>query len=257
MASISGCGPLIPGLEQAVSVFNPEGVCEETPEQQWLNFSQRITQGVQDSFPMEVIFKQASEACGVHLQFINTGVVRLKSFNLAKLVEAFHRLDPHVENGASLTYVAMRKGLNFVELLEKARDKKIIVKFDLDVDKLLKKVGDVFVKEDYGVLIANDVLKNSPAKLYADQKELVSGLGCRMPTFLEHFTRFVYAGGGKVYEEKPQTFMFSSTCIGKRPVALSCSLVINESGFISRQILANTPQDNCAKHNGAGGCQEI
>ena len=228
-------------------------------EQEWSDFLQKLTQGVRDCFPtsMETVLQQASDACGPHLKCINTGVTALDSFNLPKLTKEFHRLDPYVKNGKSLAYLHMRRGLNFAELLKRARDNGIIVKFDGDVNELLKKVGDISVEKDYAVLMPYGVFKNSQSMLHANQKEFVKQLGCRMPTFLECFALFVCAGEGEVFEMKPEVSMLSSTCIKKQPLAVGCSLVVNEKGFISKEILITISDDDCSKQIGAGGCLEI
>jgi hypothetical protein len=127
---------------------------------------------------------------GSRLRVINTGSSEIPPFNAFELIKACHKLFPLIEDDAGLTLLIMRKDLTLRELVKIAADKGITV--DITGDRILNDIGDISTGQAYGVLITNNVFKNSRYLHYATLNKLVCGMGCQMPTVHEYVALCVF-----------------------------------------------------------------
>jgi hypothetical protein len=181
--------------------------------------SHSLRQGIIEHLSPETAFK----ICGSRLRIINTGSAEMPAFSPFELIKVCHTLAPLVEGDAGLTFLIMREGLTLRELVKMAAEKGITV--DILGDKILEEIGDISIGQTYGVLITNNVFKDSRSKSYADQEKLVRGAGCEMPTVQESVALCFLTQilGICLYGQNPRTYGRTSTHVGGYPLVVGGS----------------------------------
>jgi hypothetical protein len=181
--------------------------------------SRSLNQDVVDCLTPEITFK----ICNFRVRIINTGSAAMLSYSLLELIRRcrtvaplIEKLAPLVEGDAGLTFLIMREGLTLRELIKIAADKGITV--NINWDEILEQIGDLPIKQSYGVIITNNVFKKSREEnwSYSDKKELVSKVGCEMPPVQEYVALCIFTQemfGECLYGQNPWTYACSSTCI--------------------------------------------
>ena len=204
-----------------------------------------LNQNVPECLSPEIAFK----ICSSRLRVINTGAVTMPAFNPFELIKRCHTLAPLVEGDKGLTFLIMCEGLTLRELVTMAAKKGITV--DIWFGKILEEIGDIPIMQTYGVLITNNVFKNSRSKRYADQEELCFEIGCEMPTVQEYVA--LCALTQQMYEEclygqDPVTYGRSSTHVEGFPLVVG--------GSVPSQFLVRASR-MFFEHHGVGGCQKF
>ena len=205
----------------------------------------RVSKLLNQDVPACLSSETAFKLCGSRLRVINTGAAEMPSFSPFELIKECLSLAPLVEGDAGLTFLIMREGLTLRQLVTMAAEKGITVK--IWWDQTLETIGNIPIWQAYGVLITNNVFKNSRNKSYADQETLVRGVGCEMPTVHEYVALCVFTQQcfkECPYGQNPLTFGRSSTYSG------GFRLVVGGSAP-SRLDVDGGPSDG--RSRGAGG----
>jgi hypothetical protein len=192
-----------------------------------------LNQDVVECLTPEITFKM----CNFRIRIINTGSAAMLSYGLLELIRRcrtvaplIEKLAPLVEGDAGLTFLIMREGLTLRELVKIAAEKGITVRFAWG--DVLEQIGDLPIKQSYGVIITNNVFKGSRQDCwsYSDKKELVSKVGCEMPPVQEYVALCIFTPemfGECLYGQNPWTYACSSMCVSTKwkeyPVVVGAS----------------------------------
>lgn len=172
--------------------------------------------------------------------------------NPIEVLKAFYEIAPHVEDNAGCTLLTMPQDLTANQLVQIAKDAGITIAAR---PGCLQEHGDIKIEQAYVVLITNSVFMNSRNKNVDEQKTLLTGYGCEMPTLQEYITVCVLTNKTFkkcLYGQSPWTYGRSSTCLEGGP------FIVGASHLTRLAINSATPEDEERFHFdketcGAGG----
>jgi len=161
-------------------------------------------------------------------------------------------MSPHVEGDAGVTYFdfTLRNDITLRQIMEIAKDQGIAVV--MISDQILLEIGDVAIAQVLPGMGANNVFKESRNKNFNDQRVLVQGHGCELPTAglqIMHIVLIQKIFDRCLFGKNPCTYGRSVTSVR------GCPLVVGGSAPACLRVFSDDGSD--FEYYGAGGWRKF
>ena len=169
---------------------------------------------------LQIIKAEQAKQCGFTANKPTSVLPKLGIF------KAYQAMSPHIEGNAGVTYFnfTLRDGLTLRKIVEIAKGQGI--KVDIWWNQILLEIGDVAIAQVLPGMGANNVFKESRNKNFNDQRVLVQGHGCELPTVglqIMHIVLIQKISDRCLFGQDPFTYSRSVTRVQGRPLVVGGS----------------------------------